>query len=44
MKCIIAEFILDKQKEHEAAGDAYSKPHNVNERKQFLFSEILYGE
>jgi hypothetical protein len=41
MKCIIAEFIQDKKKKHQATGDAYGKPQHINKRKHFLLSEIL---
>jgi hypothetical protein len=44
MKIVIAELGHDKQKNHEAAGNADREPEDINYRKHLLFPEIFYGE
>ena len=44
MKIVIAELGHDKQKNHEAAGNADREPEDINYRKHLLFLKFLYGE
>src|SRR6185437_6177405 len=44
MKIIIAEFIHDKKKNHETAGNADRQAKNIDQRKHFLLPEIFYRQ